>query len=78
MTNPKKETMYSRHFKLQNHILFSPVGKQIKPTIPVGPDQISSRRGALHLGHMACRPPSTGRLTPVMKVAASDARKAME
>lgn len=30
-----------------------------------------------HLGHMAWRPPSTGRLTPVMKLAASDARKAM-
>lgn len=28
-------------------------------------------------GHMACRPPSTGRLTPVINVAASDARKAI-
>lgn len=30
-----------------------------------------------YLGHMAWRPPSMGRLTPVMKLAASDARKAM-
>lgn len=30
-----------------------------------------------HLGHIAWRPPSMGRLTPVMKLAASDARKAM-
>ena len=32
---------------------------------------------SLYLGHMAWRPPSTGRLTPVIKLAASDARKAM-
>lgn len=30
-----------------------------------------------HRGHIACRPPSTGRLTPVINVAASDARKAI-
>lgn len=30
-----------------------------------------------HLGHIAWRPPSMGRLTPVMKLAASEARKAM-
>lgn len=47
--------------------------------------QANSRRGyhyfisvyMIYLGHMAWRPPSIGRLTPVMKLAASDARKAM-
>lgn len=31
----------------------------------------------IHRGHMACLPPSMGRETPVMKDAASDAKKAM-
>ena len=30
-----------------------------------------------YLGHMACLPPSTGRLTPVLKLASSEARNEM-
>ena len=33
--------------------------------------------GCAHLGHIACRPPSTGTWTPVMNDALSEAKKAI-